>query len=134
MNDPPFALPLERVIVIDLPHPPSLNHIWHYSRKGVRPSEKYEIWKKHADGVAMTQKVFRGHKPITGRFEAVMLFAERGKGDLDNLGKAILDWCQSRKLIANDRGCRKLTLEWVEPHRAPEGCRLELRASKAVIW
>ena len=126
LPDVPFGLNLT-TIVVDLPRPPSLNHIWKFSRKGVRPSTKYETWKRAADGLAMLQRIHRGNHPIGGQFEAVILVADGKRGDLDNLGKAVLDWAQSRNLISNDKHCRKLTLEFVEPERAPRGAKLTLR-------
>jgi len=112
-------------IMIDLPLPPSVNQLWRWNRKGVRPSERYRDWKKAADGLAMVQRAHR-LGAIPGRFEATILCAERANRDLDNMSKAVLDWAQSRRFIVNDKLCRKLTLEWVEPKRAPDGCRLIL--------
>src|SRR5262245_9169230 len=93
------------VTVVDLPMPPSLNHIWKYSRKRVRPSPIYERWKEQADKHALMQRVHRGGRIIKGRFEAFVFYSERrfGQLDLDNLAKAPLDWAQSRALIANDK-------------------------------
>jgi hypothetical protein len=36
----------------------------------------------------------------------------------------VLDWAQSRELIADDKHCERLTVTWGE---APYGCRLILR-------
>jgi len=46
--------------------------------------------------------------------------------DLDNGCKALLDWTQSRNLIANDKYLKRLSVERVSSTDAPEGCRLTL--------
>lgn len=128
VSRPPFAVPAGGiVIVVDLPRPPSLNHIWKYGRKGVRPSPLYERWKAHADVLALLQHTHRGLKPITGRFTAELLIADSRKPlDCDNAAKGPLDWAQSRRLIANDKFCRRLVVEFVEASRAKHGARLTL--------
>ena len=76
--------------------------------------------------LALLQHIHRGLKPITGPFTAELLIADGRPLDCDNGAKGPLDWAQSRKLIANDKFCRRLVVEFVEPHRAPHGCRLTL--------
>jgi Holliday junction resolvase RusA-like endonuclease len=61
---------------------------------------------------------------IRGRFEIEIIIA-RTVGDLDNRIKGVLDWCQSRHVIENDKHCEKITVEWGE---APRGCKVILRA------
>jgi crossover junction endodeoxyribonuclease RusA len=122
--DPPFACPAD--IVIDLPMPPSVNRIWRATKAGpnrVTASDEYKAWKKHADGMALSMAQFRGLKTIVGPFEAKIVL-QRQRGDLDNRSKGVLDWLQSRGVIADDKFCERLTLEWGE---APCGCRVTVR-------
>lgn len=119
--DPPFACPPG--IIIDLPMPPSVNRIWRANRAGpkaVSISPEYAAWKRHADGMALSMAQFRGLKTIVGPFEAKIVL-RRQRGDLDNRSKGVLDWLQSRGVIADDKYCERLVLEWGD---APTGCRV----------
>jgi Holliday junction resolvase RusA-like endonuclease len=122
--DAPFHAPAD--IVIDLPYPPSVNRIWRANKAGpkaVSISPEYRTWKKHADGLALSMAQFRGVKTIVGPFEAKIVL-KRQRGDLDNRSKGVLDWLQSRGVIADDKYCERLTMEWGE---APTGCRVTVR-------
>jgi len=46
--------------------------------------------------------------------------------DIDNRCKGVLDWAQSRALIAQDRRCMSVTTRWGSSDEAPWGCRLTL--------
>ena len=113
--------------VIDLPYPPSVNRLWRRGAEGMFLSKEYVAWKKAADNLALATAVLRGRKRIDGAFEAHVVLArdQRGRNsDLDNHGsKAVLDWAQRVELIANDKHCERLVVEYGE---APHGCRLVL--------
>lgn len=114
-------------IIIDLPTPPSTNRIWRANRAGpkrVSKSKEYTSWLKSADALAMSTGQFKGIKTIVGPFEAHIVI-KRVRGDLDNRAKGVLDWLQSRGVIADDKFCERLTLEWGD---APAGARVTLRA------
>lgn len=116
-------------IVLDLPMPPSVNRIWRANRAGpnkVSRSPEYKQWIAHADHVAMSMGQFRGLKTIVGPFEAKIVL-QRQRGDLDNRSKGILDWLQSRGVIADDKFCERLVLEWGD---APTGCRVTVTPRK----
>jgi Holliday junction resolvase RusA-like endonuclease len=113
------------MIVLDLPMPPSVNRIWRANKAGpnrVSKSPEYRQWLNHADQVAMSTGQFRGMKTIVGPFEATVIL-RRQRGDLDNRHKGLLDWLQSRGVIADDKYCERLVLEWGE---APAGCRVTI--------
>jgi crossover junction endodeoxyribonuclease RusA len=113
-------------VVIDLPPPISVNRIWRANKAGkkrVSISPEYAAWKLHADRLSMASGVFRGLKPIRGKFEALVVIRRRA-GDLDNFSKGILDWLQSRAVIENDKHCEKLTVTWGD---APAGARVSVR-------
>lgn len=115
-------------IIIDLPTPPSTNRIWRANKAGskrISKSKEYVSWQKSADALALSTGQFRGLKTIVGPFEAYIVI-KRVRGDLDNRGsKALLDWLQSRGVIADDKYLEKLTMEWGD---APAGVRVTLRA------
>lgn len=113
-------------IEVDLPYPPSTNRIWRANRAGpkrVSISPEYEQWKRAADKLAIALGGVKHVKQLNGPFEALIIL-KRQRGDLDNRVKGVLDWAQSRNLIADDKHCERLTVTWGE---APYGCRLILR-------
>jgi hypothetical protein len=68
---------------------------------------------------------------ITGLFNAeivLSLVERRRAGDLDNRIKGLLDWPQSRELIADDHNLERLLVYWGE---APHGCRITLTGIEA---
>lgn len=125
----PFALPADSIeIVLDLPFPPSVNHIWKRTKQRVYRSAKYLRWMTNCDMAVMAAKQYP-RKKITGKFEAHILLDEQaGHGDCDNRVKVCLDWLQSRDIVLNDKDCRKLTVEWAAHERAPKGCKVTLRS------
>lgn len=128
VSDPPFALPELITTVVDLPFPPSTNTIWRNSGSRVYRSAKYTTWLDAADKLATSNFVGR-NGIIPGKFTAHIGLDEDKprRGDCDNRIKAVLDWAQSRELIANDSNCERITVEWVQRALAPHGCRLTLR-------
>ena len=126
-SDRPFGLPPPMIITIDLPFPISTNALWSYGRKNVRASAEYTKWKSAADAIAMVQKTFRGLKTIETQFIAIILIADHRKIDVDNCAKSVLDWAQSRMLIANDSMCNELTIRKVPLKEVPTGARLIIR-------
>lgn len=127
--DRPFALPSESLeIVLDLPFPPSVNHIWRRAGKRMIRSARYMRWLTNADYMILANRQYPRRK-IVGHFEAEMLLSEKaGVGDLDNRVKCLLDWCVSRDVVYDDVYCRKLRAEWVAHDRAPHGVKLTLRS------
>lgn len=113
--------------IIDLAMPPSVNSIWRHSRSTgkVYLADRYKTWKRDADNRYLAHK--RDWLPIKGRFSIVITLDARkqGRSDPDNRVKAALDWLQRVELIENDNLCASLLVRW---GRAPEGCRIKLRA------
>lgn len=124
----PPPQPVQRVTEIHLPFPPSANHIWKYVRAGkVKRSAAYEKWLRAADNLVYAYCQLRGKPMFTGHFTAEITLAVRmraGNFDCDNRIKAVLDYAQSRRLVANDSKCDRVTCGWgVSPH----GCTLVLK-------
>ena len=115
--------------VLDLPFPPSVNRIWRMRKGGGKPylDTRYQTWKRVADNLYLANK--RNWLPVKGNFRATITLdiAHRGRTDLDNRIKALLDWLQRAKIIENDSLCDGLNVKW---GRAPDGCRVELRPTR----
>jgi crossover junction endodeoxyribonuclease RusA len=125
--DRPFALPADSIeIVLDLPMPPSTNQLWRNGRGHTYKSKKYQQWLAETDVSIMAAKQYPRRK-IQGPFEFELLLSTEHRGDGDNRIKAALDWLQSRDVVRNDSDCRRGSWYWVEPERAPKGCRVVLR-------
>lgn len=123
--DRPFGIGPD--IEVHLPMPISANRLWRSRKAGkgrVSLSPEYKSWKVQADMLAIAMGSLRGVKKIQGAFEASIII-KRGRGDLDNRIKGVLDWAQSRELVRNDSECEKLTIQYGD---APHGCKLTLRA------
>jgi Holliday junction resolvase RusA-like endonuclease len=114
-------------VVLDLPTPTSTNRLYDRGRKGVHRSAEYVRWMEEADMTVMAAKQYPKRK-IQGLFEARILLSEIHRGDGDNRIKAALDWLQSRDIVRNDSDCRRGSWAWVEPERAPRGCRVIIRS------
>jgi crossover junction endodeoxyribonuclease RusA len=114
-------------VILDLPYPPSVNSIWRRTGVGMRLSDEYKRWLDAADALIYQGGGARKLGKISGEFEAHITLDKNHPrpGDLDNRIKATLDFAQRIEVIANDKFCQKLT---VERGKAPEGCRLVLRA------
>lgn len=134
----PFQLPAESIeIILDLPFPPSTNNLWrqaknHGPRGNVYIDKRYWKWKRAADAAVLVNRQYPRTNKIIGPFEVCIYLSleERGarRVDGDNRIKALLDWCQSREIIADDNDCQKGRWEWVPAAEAPLGCRVHLRS------
>lgn len=130
MTAAPFQLPAESVeIVLDLPFPPSINRLWRTVGRRVIKSKEYLDWIDQTDAHVMASKQYPKRK-ITGPFSIdVQLDYGYSKADGDNCSfKAILDWCQSRDVIRNDRDCREWHGRWVAALPIAGSCRVTLRS------
>jgi Holliday junction resolvase RusA-like endonuclease len=92
---------------LDLPTPPSVNR---FMGKLGNKSPVVRYWLIQADRQLMTQKRCK----ITGAYEVEFVFNRRGRGDLDNRIKPLMDYLQRIELIQNDRLCEKLMATWGE--------------------
>lgn len=120
-------------IVVDLPYPPSVNKLWKnggaLSTNRVYLAPSYVKWKSAADALFMSSRGWL-KKKVAGAFEIEIDLCcptKYPRGDLDNRVKAVLDYLQRAEIIANDKHCERLVVQWVEQERAPHGCRVTLR-------
>lgn len=114
-------------ITLDLPFPPSANRLTSHSRQKPYRPKKYLDWENAADMYVLSTRQFPKRK-IHGPFRTTIRLNRdlRGRSDGDNRVKAVLDWCQSREIIRNDRDCESGFWMWVDPDDAPQGCRITL--------
>ena len=95
---------------ITLPWPPSVNHYWIRTRRGMTRSKRAKAY-LHEAGVAL---ICQGHSAIASGVRRGPLYAERlrvrvvahppdrRRRDLDNLGKAVCDALEHFRLCRND--------------------------------
>lgn len=112
------------VIVLDLPFPPSLNHL--FPTMGARrgKSEEYEAWIKAAGWELQAQHPRRAIGPV----EVTLTFQEQTKRlDLDNRIKAVLDLVVAHGIIEADHNgiVRKITAQWDDV----AGVRVEIKSA-----
>ena len=95
-----------------LPFPPSVNSM--YAGKARRyKSPRYKKWIAEAQVMACKQKL-----PVwvNGPLQVQLDFVkpDKRKRDLDNLAKAVLDFCTDAQVWKDDCQVEHLTLRWVE--------------------
>ena len=114
-------------ITLDLPMPPSVNRHWRGAGRTVVRSDEYRSRIRQADArVTMTAQL-HGVRQITGPFAADIV-VQRGRGvprDLDNFAKPILDYCESRLAVRDDRNPQDVRLRWARarPRRPASASR-----------
>lgn len=110
------------MIVLDLPAPPSVNRMSR-NKLGIplgNRSPAVEKWRLECDA-----ELFVAHwrtKTIKRPFE-IGIIITKGRGDLDNHVKPLLDYLQSREFIENDKLCDKITIAW---GKTKLGCQITL--------
>lgn len=95
-----------------LPFPPSVNSM--YAGKARRyKSPRYEKWIAEAQVMACKQKLpVWVNGPVQVQLDFVK--PDKRKRDLDNLAKAVLDFCTDAQVWKDDCQVEHLTLRWVE--------------------
>ena len=102
---------------ISLPMPPSMNALWRSRRGGgggrvrVYRDPRYTRWLRDA-GVHWLQQRPPGFETIPGPFEATIQLGKlRLNADADNRIKPTLDALEQMGVVANDKFCRRITVE-----------------------
>jgi hypothetical protein len=116
--------------VLDVPVPPSVNRLRKLNRKGLAQLAK---WQGVADKLVTAQWAgarLRGgcsRPSLTGQaVEVRIAISEKTRIDLDNAGKALLDYLCRIEVISDDRKrfVKRIVLEVVASEVAPEGVRM----------
>ena len=109
---PAMLVPIGRrsAVAINLPFPPTVNHIWQSSGKRRYLSKEYEAFLGMVGVIVEREKV-----PQFGKQRlsvAIRLhWPNKRRGDLDNRCKAILDSLQRAGVFDDDEQIDRLTLE-----------------------
>jgi Holliday junction resolvase RusA-like endonuclease len=108
------------VFVLNLPRPPSVNRF--VTRLGSKSPIVLD-WVRQCDRYVMA---VRPRPRFHGPFEAHVTWNDlyRGKIDIDNCIKPLLDYLQRVEIIDNDRWCRRLVVDWGPVEL---GCRVAVR-------
>lgn len=103
-----------------LPRPPSVNGLFISAGKFRAKSPAYRMWIEQAEKHLLIQKikVFQGPVAISLTIEDI------GRGDLDNLYKAVSDLLVKHGVISDDNRpiVRKISMAW----GAVKGCEVEI--------
>jgi len=91
---------------IELPCPPSTNHLYIHHGHGRHKSPKYKRWLKDV-GYFCNLAPSLEDKP----YQIAILANVDRKRDIDNLIKPILDAMVRAKVVADDRWCDRVTVE-----------------------
>ena len=95
---------------LELPTPPSLNNLFITTKSGHRaPSKRYSQWRHIA-----AQALYMGYKRLEGPVTIKITVEDKGRRDLDNFCKSVLDFCVTHRVIEGDSRefVRKITIEW----------------------
>jgi Holliday junction resolvase RusA-like endonuclease len=127
---PPFALPPEAAVMLDLPVPPSVNKTRRYD---FTHSKLVRAWKDQAEPLVLAAKTSTIN-PLRlskiERFEIAIIVSEDDTDmDLDNGIKCLVDYLKTIGVIRDDakKNMRGLTVIWGDSADAPEGCRVFVR-------
>ena len=115
-----------RKIALSLPMPPSVNNMFANRAGGGRiKAEKYRAWTTEAGWELLRQKPGQ----IEGRFAidvSITRPARKGKCDLDNRLKPLLDLLKTHRVIVDDSLAERITLAWADDG---VGVRITLEAA-----
>lgn len=114
------------MICLRLPFPVSVNAMYRSNRGKVHKSAVYMRWIGAANSAYLMQKREAG-SPIKGPFSAAIALDRnrKGRSDLDNFVKSILDRAQAFGLIENDKLAEEISVRW-ETMPPDTGCLLYL--------
>ena len=123
----------EKRIRLHLPYPPSINHYYVRTRRGMAIGKKGKAYREAVWwGCALKSGIT---KPLTGslRIALKVMLPDRRMRDLDNIQKCLLDALEHAGVVANDNQFRSILTEavgvekpgWVDVVIEPmgdEGC------------
>ena len=108
------------MIRLELPTPPSLNNLFRNDGDGGRkPTGRYAEWRR----IAATH-LWLGYKRTEQPVNITITVEDKGRRDLDNCAKAVLDFCVAHRIILNDdrKIVREITMRWGDI----DGCIVEI--------
>ena len=116
------------MITLELPIPPSVNHIWVHSRRGHYLHPKYREWLTQFEAIRLGAKVSPIPGPVSITVEVMPGAGFRKGRDLDNLLKAPTDACVRAGIIGGDDASivQSITIKLVTPNGGPGLIRLSI--------
>lgn len=107
--------------ILELPFPPSLNHLYANGKRGRFTSKRYAAWQAEAWARLLTQPRPRFISPV----EVTMTFCppDKRRRDLFNLEKACSDILVKAGILADDSLIHRGTLQWGDC----AGTRIEIK-------
>lgn len=114
-------------VVVDLPFPPSTNNLFANGKHGRYITQEYKDWRTNAGW-----KIRAGHiGRLGGPVKVTLVYEERrGRRDLDNLVKPVLDLLVEHKVIDGDHRSivREINASWSEKI---QGVRITISQAEA---
>ncbi len=118
-------------VTIDLPFPPSANHLFaNVKGKGRVRSDRYRQWANAAGWMLISQKPDKIEGPFA--LALVVQRKDRRKRDIGNLLKGVEDLLVDHGIIEDDSLAERIHLAWCEASEAPEGCRVVISPAGGV--
>jgi len=109
------------MMVIDIPVPPSTNKLFvNVPGRGRVKSSEYRKWRDTAGRSIQSQP----HAKVPGRV-SITIEVRRGRGDIDNKVKAVLDLLVLHRLIDDDKHVESVTARWSDV----DSCRVTVEAA-----
>src|SRR5674476_910299 len=99
------------MVELQLPYPPSANHLWIRARRGMRRSERYLAWLHTAGWKVKQQRPQKVHGLYKLSIQASR--PDKRRRDIDNLIKPISDLLQTIGLVRDDCDCEMVSARWV---------------------
>lgn len=93
---------MKKALVFTFPWPPSVNHYWMHTRRGIYISAFGKAYRKEVWAEVKNQ--YPGHKAITSSIEVSIVASppDARKRDLDNIFKSVLDAMQHAGVYEDD--------------------------------
>lgn len=107
--------------VLEIPIPPSTNNMFvNVKGRGRVKSTEYRKWRDAAGWFIQSQP----HPKVPGKVN-ITIEVRRGRGDIDNRVKPVLDLLVLNRLIDDDRHVESVTARWADI----DSCRVTIEAA-----
>jgi Holliday junction resolvase RusA-like endonuclease len=111
------------MLTITIPVPPSANNMFiNVPKRGRVKSTEYRKWRDAAGWFIQSQP----HPKVPGKVN-ILIEVRRGRGDIDNRVKPVLDLLVLHHLIDDDRNVQSVTARWADV----DSCRVTVTAFEA---
>jgi Holliday junction resolvase RusA-like endonuclease len=110
-------------ITLDIPLPPSVNKVRRINWAGYRD---YKRWQEDADKTLMLHQQNKQHSILAPYEITIEVDYSKLQSDLDNIVKALIDYCVSRCFVPDDhkRFLKGFRVRFTD--HLPDGCRVTI--------